>query len=100
MKPIIKDIAIYTVWIAAIAFVLFAVVNINLYSQRDKMEIKNLNRQLTECRLNRGNVEVMEVLKQLLSPLTIDGLRLAIEQHKQQKLRSIFKQRETQSNEN
>jgi len=64
------------------------------------MEIQNLNRQLIECRLTCNNQEMIEVLDQCLSPLAMDELRLAAKQLKQQKLRSIFKQREKQSNEN
>ena len=69
-------------------------------NKKYKAEIKDLNRQLHECQLSCSNKEMIEVLDQCLSPLTMDELRLAAEQLKQQKLRQIFKQREEQSNEN
>ena len=82
--------------IVAIAYVILSGATIEM----QKAEIKDLNRQLIELRLNYNNKEMIEVLNQCLSPLTMDELRLAAEQLKQQKLRQIFKQREEQSNEN
>ena len=65
------------------------------------VEIQDLNRQLAELRLNCDNKEMVEVLDQLLSPLTMDELRAMAEKLKQQKLRLIKKQsKEKSSNEN
>ena len=89
-----KDAVVWIIFVLAMTFVIYALVMITSINKDNEAEVQNLNRRLTELRLNCNNQEITEVLSQLVSPLAMDELRAMAEKLKQQKLRLKIKQSE------
>ncbi len=89
MKPFIVN----TIGVLSVLLIIVGVTLSGLESMKRKAEIQDLNRQLNEIRLDCNSQEMIEVLSQLLSPITMDELRVLTEKLKQQKLRIKIKRR-------